>query len=191
MLVDGVLLLLDEKAERTGKVAKETPPPTLRLILSRRPPRGLGRAPLGARAQAIKESDERAVNSAIRAREPTRTVESLTFKEPAFLSVTLSLTPRTGGTLLNCFLATVKCLGSQCTRAMPLYKWTGREMLIVLSTGKTIACLRGPAFVSSLLSFLVSHAHTLDRLHILSQLLTNCMSICHLLYRCGVFTGST
>lgn len=149
MLVDGALLLLDEKAERTGKAAKETPPQTLRRILSRRPPQGLGHARLGARALAIKETGERAVNSAIRAREPTRTVESLTFKEPAFLSATLSLTPRTGGTSLSCFLATGRCLGSLCIRAMPSYRWTGRETPTVLSMGKTTACLRGPAFVSS------------------------------------------
>ena len=151
MLVDEALLLLDEKAERIGKAAKETPPLILRRIRSRRPPQGLDHARLEARALTIEvqETGERAVKSAIRAREPTRTVESLTFKEPAFLWATLSLTLRTGGTSLSCFLATGTCLGSLCIRAMPLYRWTGREMPTVLSTGKTTKCLRGPAFVSS------------------------------------------
>jgi hypothetical protein len=61
----------------------------------------------------------------------------------------LSLTPRTGETLLSCFLATGTCLGSLCIRDMPLYRWTEREVPIVLSMGKTTACLRGLAFVSS------------------------------------------
>ena len=132
MLVDGALLLLVEKAVRTGKAVKETPPLTFRRTLSRRPPRGLDHARLEARALSSKENGERAVNSATRAREPTRTVESPTFKEPAFLSATLSLTPRTGETSSSCFLATGTCLVSLCIRAMPLYRWTEREVPIVL-----------------------------------------------------------